>query len=231
MFRLRRFEFETYDLMSCMIVPKEWFETWRQPREFFRAADDCMGKFETDEILGMSGVQHLFDAYVTGLFARIWNDHNPCSVRLVIDRFPDAQLCDATDTLDLEVTMADQKDRKMAEEHRLLRQKRECGEPSVLPIERARDREYALEAVPRVCREKVKRYLGAERSAGQVSVSLLVYVNFSTLAGPVLSDDEMEDLTRPWRDNFRAIWLLCGARIFRPWPSRIIMTALSDPLS
>ncbi len=54
-----------------LIVPKEWFEIWRSPREFFRKTDECMGQFEPDEILSMTGVQHLFDAYVAGLFARI----------------------------------------------------------------------------------------------------------------------------------------------------------------
>ncbi len=57
--------------MPELIVPKEWFEIWRSPREFFRKTDECMGQFEPDEILSMTGVQHPFDAYVAGLFARI----------------------------------------------------------------------------------------------------------------------------------------------------------------
>jgi hypothetical protein len=190
-----------------------------------------MGQFKADKILGRPGVQHLFDAYVAGLFARIWNDHHTCSVRLAADQFPDAQLCNANGTLDLEVTMADQKDRRMAVEHRLLREKRERGEVPVQPIDRDRDKMYALEAVPRVCRQKVKKYLGKECSERQVKVSLLIYVNFSNIDGCVLSDGEMEDLTTPWKDNFTSIWLLSGARIFRPWPSRMTMAALSDPIN
>lgn len=213
------------------IVPKDWFEAWREPREFFRAADDCMGQFEADVILGMTGVQHLFDAYVAGLFARIWNDHHLCQVKLVREAFPDAQLRDASRLLNLEVTMADQKDRRMAEEHRLVREMRERGEATWRPIERDRDRQYALEAIPRVCRQKAKKYLGAEISGRRVLADLLIYVNFSTIAGPVLTDDEMATLTKPWMNNFISIWLLCGARIYRPWPSRMALAALSDPIN
>ncbi len=217
--------------MSNLIVPKSWFETWRSPREFFRKADECMGQFEPDEILGMTGVQHLFDAYVAGLFARIWNDHRPCEVRLAKGEFPDAQLRHVEETLELEITMADQKDRQMAVEHRRLREMRERGEVATVPIDQDRDKEYALEAVPRVCSQKVKNYLGKEHSDGQVSTNLLIYVNFSTFAGPVLSDEEMIRRTEPWKDNFLSIWLLCGARIFCAWPTQSAMSAQTDPIA
>ena len=178
-----------------MIVPKSWYETWRSPREFFLTTDECMGQFQPDVILGMTGVQHLFDAYVAGLFARIWNDHRTCKVRLVEDEFPDAQLRDIGGTLEFEITMADREDRQMAAEHRHIREMRERGEVPILPIDRKRDREYALEAVPRVCAQKVKNYLGSEQSVRQVPATLVIYVNFSTLDGPVLSDEEMVKLT------------------------------------
>ena len=109
--------------MNRNIAPKTWFEQWRGPREFFRRADECMGEFDPDAILGMPEAQHLFDAYVVGLFARIWNDYHACSVRLVRDTFPDAELRDNSGVLEIEATMADQKDRRMAQEHRLWREK------------------------------------------------------------------------------------------------------------
>lgn len=216
--------------MPELIVPKEWFEIWRPPREFFRKTDECMGQFEPDEILSMTGVQHLFDAYVAGLFARIRNDHRPCEVRLAKGDFPDAQLRDGDEILDFEITMADEKDRRMAAEHRRLREMRERNKVPTLPIDRDRDRQYALEAIPRVCRQKVKKYLGSDRSERQVLAHLLIYLNFSTLGGPVLSDDEMVQLTEPWKDNFLSIWMLSGARIVRAWPSPHTLSALSDPI-
>jgi hypothetical protein len=189
-----------------------------------------MSQFEPDEILGMPGVQHLFDAYVVGLFARIWNDHHACSVRLVQDSFPDAELRDQSGVLKIEATMADQKDRRMAQEHRLWRERRERGEMAALPIDRELDREYALEAVPRVCQQKVRKYLGSASATGRVEVALLIYVNFSNLAGPVLTDEDMSALTERWQDNFEAIWFLSAARIYRAWPSALAMHAISDPL-
>src|SRR5262249_40293936 len=128
-------------------------------------------------------------------------------------------------------TMADQKDRRMAQEHRLWRERRERGEVAALPIDRDRDREYALEAVPRVCRQKVKKYLGSTETSDRVRVALLIYVNFSNLAGSVLTDEDMKALTEPWRDNFKAIWFLSAVRIFRAWPSALAMQAMSDPLA
>ncbi len=189
-----------------------------------------MGQFEPDVIFGMTGVQHLFDAYVAGLFARIRNDHRSCEVRLAEGDFPDAQLRDTEGTLDLEITMADGKDRQMAAEHRQIRELRERGEVPTLPIDRERDRGYALEAIPRVCAQKVKKYLGSEQSDLQVPETLLIYINFSTLADPILSDEEMVKLTEPWRHNFPSIWLLCGASIFRAWPSPQTLSALTDPI-
>jgi hypothetical protein len=188
-----------------------------------------MGQFEPDEILAMSGVHHLFDAYVIGLFARIWNDHHVCTVRLASDEFPDGQLCDDHGTHNLEATMADQKDRRMAEEHRSWRERRERGEIVAIPVDMNREREYALEAVPRVCRRKVVKYLGSEASTRQVPAALVIYVNFSTVT-PALSDEDMIHLTEPWKANFTAIWLLSGTRIFRAWPSELDLRALSDPL-
>ena len=189
-----------------------------------------MSQFAPDEILAMTGVQHLFDAYVAGLFARIWNDHKPCEVKLVSSDFPDARLRDNEETLDFEITMADKKDRKIAAEHRHLREKRERGQVPVLPINSDRDRKYALEAVPRVCRQKVRKYLGRDHSDGLVPTNLLIYVNFPTYAGPTLSDEEMLRLTEPWKDNFLSIYLLCGFRIFQAWPHSDELCAITDPL-
>ena len=80
-----------------------------------------------------------------------------------------------------------------------------------------------------MCRQKVKKYLGSVRSNRRVDAYLLIYVNFSTLAGAVLSDEEMVKLTKPWKDNFLSIWLHCGARIFRSWPSPLAFSATTDP--
>lgn len=193
-------------------------------------ADDCMGQFEPDEILGMTGVQHLFDAYVVGLFGRIWNDHEACEVRLVDDRFPDAQLRDPNCLLEFEVTLADEKDRRMALEHKLLREKRERGEIAAVPINPEDEKRHALEAIPRRCAEKAKKYCGAPNSNRQARIDLLLYVNFPTVLGPVVCDQEIAKLTKPWKHNFHSIWLLYGARIIRPWPTWVEMRAQSDPI-
>lgn len=213
-----------------VIVPKTWFEQWRSPHEFYRKADDCMSQFEPDIILGMTGVQHLFDAHVAGLFARVWNDHHACKVKLEPGDFPDAHLRDAKDTLALEVTMADEKDRRMAAEHRRSREMRERGESAVIHTNWEQERENAQEAIPRVCAKKVKRYLGSDRSDGQVPAHLLIYVNFFSYADPVLTDEEMIELTEQWQYNFPSIWLLCGARIVRTWPSPKVMCAVNNPI-
>lgn len=213
------------------LVPKSWFEEWHEPRSFFSATSNCMEQFEADEILRMPNVQYLFDAYVVGLFARIWNDHNVCTVRLLPGDFPDAEISDREGKYPIEITLADRANRRMAEEHRLWREQRQRGEPSWRPINREQDREYALEAIPRACRNKVEKYLGSPHSDRAVPVALLLYVNFSTILGPVLTDQEMADLTAPWKGNFTAIWLLCGAIAFRPWPTPSAMSAVSDPLA
>lgn len=181
---------------------------------------------EPDEILGMPEAQYLRDAYVAGLFGRIWDDHSKCEIQLIDADFPDAQLRDTDHELMLEITIADRKGRRMVLEHR---QRRERGESTVLPIDREQDREHAIEAIPRAIGQKVEKYFGNRISNRRVAADLLLYVNFSTLLGPLLSNNEMVELTRPFAANFNAIWLLLGARIFRPWPTQLTYSALNDP--
>ncbi|HEY2889479.1 MAG TPA: hypothetical protein VGJ31_02570 [Dongiaceae bacterium] len=102
---------------------------------------------------------------------------------------------------------------------------------TTLPIDLIRDKERAFEALPRVCRAKAKKYLGTEESSRSINVALLIYLNFSTLLGCVLSDQEIIKLTAPWKNNFASIWILAGARAFRAWPSPAAYPAVSDPFA
>jgi hypothetical protein len=171
------------DNLPAKILPKKWLTQWRTPQEFFHATEECLGKFESDESLGRTDLQHLRDAYVVGLFARILNDHFRCWVRLVSDEFPDAQVKCGDRPLDIEVTMADEKNRRMVQEHRQWREQRERGMSTTLPIDPTRDKERAFEAVPRVCRAKAKKYLGTQEPPPQPVSSFIVGLP-CTLAGP-----------------------------------------------
>ena len=53
------------------IKPAKWFESWKGPREFYRAADKGLEEFYQT---GRAPPQYLREAYVAGAFARIWED-------------------------------------------------------------------------------------------------------------------------------------------------------------
>lgn len=212
------------------IVPPSWFLGWRKPREFLGKASNCMAQFETDEILNMVGVQHLLDAWAAGMFACIWQNHAACEVRLVEGRFPDAVVRDQSGERLLEITLADRAGREMGNEHRRLREARDRGELTVRPIDTDAEQAIAREAIPQACRHKVQRYCGRVPSMRRIAVELLVYVNLPTITGPLLTDDEMVELTRPYSHNFDAIWLLWGLRIFRAWPAPLAYGVGSYPL-
>ena len=188
--------------------PAEWFESWRQPAEFYRAADEGLEAFFRART---APAKYLREAYVAGAFARIWrDDRGPCQVRLVPEkqRFPDAQLKTEGGTLDLEATMADEKDRPMFKIWRDTLAMYERGEAP--PIESAETkRRIAREAIPRVCRQKAEKHY-----VGEGPTSLLIYVN----AGPAVSAEEMARLTETWKDDFEAIYLLCGMDAVMAWP-------------
>lgn len=206
--------------MSPAIKPRAWFEEWRDPREFFRAAMQSVESIPLTKALP----QHIRDAYVMGLFARIWNDHRPCEVRLIPEsqQFPDGQLRDGSSTLDFEITIADRRDRRMFDEHRQWAAMHARGQLRKTASTPARQK-HAREAIPRRCAEKAKHYA----SSAAASTNLLIYVNL----GPVLSGDEMVRLTRRWKSNFASIWLLCGADAVQTWPTRLVRRAMTDPFA
>ena len=206
--------------MSPAIEPRAWFEVWRDSRKFFRAAMQSVESIPLTKAIP----QHIRDAYVMGLFARIWNDHRPCEVRLIPapQRFPDGQLREGDSTLDFEITLADRRDRRMFDEHRQWAAMYARGQLRK-PLSRAARHRHAREAIPRVCAKKAKRYgPGAAASA-----NLLISLNL----GPVLSVDEMVRLTRPWESTFASIWLLCGTDAVQTWPTRLVRRATTDPFA
>jgi hypothetical protein len=193
--------------------PRTWFEEWREPGEFYHAAAEGVRTFFCTDT---TPPQYLREAYVVGVFGWIWrDDRGPCEVRLLAaGGFPDAQLRADGVHLNLEITMALAKDKEMFKEWRELRAKTKRGE--IIPAESAEQRAaIAREAIPRVVGQKA-----AKRYAGSARPTLVVYSD-DALA---LSDkEEMARLTEPWKDEFEAIYLLCGMDVVRTWPTLRIL--------
>jgi hypothetical protein len=214
-------------------LPRSWFTKWREPRKFFLAARRSAFAFEkVDELLSRPDLQYLREAYVAGLFASIWNDYKACQVRLISDRFPDAEVRDDKDHLMFEVVLADKKGREIAKEHRLHREAEErYGRPILVPMEPLNTMQKdARDAIARACSGKVKKYLGQLDSTRKIDAHLLIAANFNTLHdGPVISHEEMGLITEPWRENFKSIWVLLEVSIYRLWPTRLTMSAINDP--
>lgn len=196
---------------------RRWFEEWRSPVEFFRAADEGLSRcFVADRV----PPQFLREAYPAGLFACIWQDaREPCRVRLVPqnETFPDAQLKAEDVTLDLEVTMALRMGRRMFEEWRDMRRKFDRGEMILSETSKVR-RAIAREAIPRVVRKKADKHYA-------VPPTLLVLSD----DGRALSAEEMRQLTEPWKDRFAAIYVLSGLDAVKTWPKMAILRAKTPP--
>jgi hypothetical protein len=111
--------------------PRKWFEEWREPGQFYRAANRGLGVLyneATDRHLGSPEYQYLRDAYHAGVFARIWrDDQGSCEVRLLTKEecFPDAKLRPESGgvCIHIEITNARSKNSKMFEELRELRER------------------------------------------------------------------------------------------------------------
>ena len=183
-------------------TPQEWFEEWREPGEFYCAANKGLGG-----LYNSSGKfnppQYLCDAYHAGRFARIWqDDQGPCTVRLVRKDPPDAQLCSGSVCLKIEITMALDKDSRLYLDLQNLR-----DEQRPKPVTGEELRESAKEAIPRAVRKKADNY----RTEGK-ALTLLVITNGS------LSPEEMARLTEPWKNRFQAICLLSMMDVVVAWP-------------
>jgi hypothetical protein len=134
-------------------MPRSWFDSWRDPQKFFRAA------WEQRLLTRCVPPQYIRDAYVAGLFARISHYYIMCEVRLVSKRleFPDAQLREGEDTIDLEIVIADTRGRPIWKEQQKFLQMYKRGEllPINCPEKRRND---LLEAIPRVVKQKAERH-------------------------------------------------------------------------
>jgi hypothetical protein len=132
---------------SKQLKPRKWFEEWRTPGDFRRAADRGIGTFFVADV---TPPHYLRDAYLAGAFACIWRDaRGPCEVRLgpKPEESPDAQLKAGEQCLDVEITMA--LGRPMFKEWRELRAKTERGE-IVFAKSLEQRQATAREAIPRV---------------------------------------------------------------------------------
>jgi len=146
---------------SSHVRPDQWFEEWREPGEFFHAANEGITTYFCAD---KAPPQYLREAYVAGAFARIWrDDRGPCVVCLVpkANRFPDAHLKTDDTRLNLEITMALPKGKRMFKEWWELKKKAARGEFEPAQTSEQRQ-EHAREAIPRVVGEKAgKRYAEA----------------------------------------------------------------------
>jgi hypothetical protein len=185
-------------------LDKKWFEQWREPSEFLQAAKaGVLACFCADKAVP----NFLREAYVAGAFGRIWRDaRGPCKLRLHEGEFPDAQFRADGVCLSIEITMALDRKKKMFDEWREIRAKTKQGQ-IVLARTYEERQASAREAIPRVVKQKAnKNYV--------VPPSLLIYTD----DGRALVAQDLKELTRPWKDHFHAIYLLCGMDVVEAWP-------------
>jgi hypothetical protein len=134
---------------------RDWFECWRNPSAFF-----CTAWQEIKSHIGNSPTQYLEEAYIAGLFARIWKYHANCEVRLLADTFPDAQLKASGHEFDLEIVTADRCGRRRSEEQReIIESYKRRGVVAVTDSPQTRRRQ-ALDAIPRAVKKKAERHYG-----------------------------------------------------------------------
>jgi hypothetical protein len=194
---------------------RDWFECWRDPSVFF-----CTAWQEIKSHIGSSPAQYLEEAYIAGLFARIWHYHANCEVQLLADTFPDAQLKSSGLPFDLEIVTADSPGRRRSEEQReIVESYKRRGVVVVADSPQAR-RRLALDAIPRAVKEKARRHYS-------MAPHLLVYsmiVQTPEASYPLFSADEMAELTEPYKANFQSIWVLSGFENVMLWPTRKILS-------
>jgi hypothetical protein len=188
-------------------APRAWFEEWRQPGEFYDTANVGLGcLYNTSK--KFSPLQYLCDACHAGSFARIWQDNQgPSTVRLVAmqQEPPDAQLRFGDICLDIEITMALDKNSRLYLDLQNMRDER-----IPRPITGEELRKIAREAIPTAVRRKAEKYSKVSDLAK--SLTLLVIENGS------LSDSEMARLTEPYKNCFEAIYLLSWQGVVMAWP-------------
>jgi hypothetical protein len=197
----------------AMAEPKpsrKCFEEWREPSEFYRAADEALQGFFC---AGATPEHDLREAWVVGAFGRIWRDNRgPCKVRLLAKGgSPDAQLRADGIHLDLEVTMALPSKYEVFNEWRELLAKTERGE--ILCTK-------TFEQSQADAREAISRMVGKKAGKHYAEPPTLLV---STGDGWALPPEEIGGLTEPWKDRFKAIYLFRGIDVVLVWPELSVL--------
>jgi hypothetical protein len=185
------------------IMPRTWFEKWREPGEFYRAADTGLAilckELACDERRKFSPPQYLCDAFHAAWFARVWRDaQGPCKVRLAPEDPPDAQLKPAMALPDGYRPYIE-----MAEVHR-------ATSPKPITTTDEEHRERRRGAIAAAVRKKCGKPYPAD-------TTLVIVADAS------LSCEEMKRLTEPAKDCFAAIYLLCDMDVVRAWPDLCVL--------
>jgi hypothetical protein len=213
-------------------LPRSWFESWHDSTEFF-----CTAWEQIKPDTGHAPLQHLRDAYVAGLFAKILSYHSRCEVKLSReqeefldarlsfasgpDEFPTAQLLKRENRyiVDIEIVTADKYLRPTWRELRDLTEnykQHEYPPPTDCPKKR---RDALLEAIPRVVKQKAECHYNP-------SPHLVVYLMIApppTASYPLVTVEEMEQSTEPYKGDFKSIWILREMENIRLWPERKIL--------
>jgi hypothetical protein len=214
---------------SVTMLPRSWFENWRNPKEFF-----CTAWEQIKPYTGNAPLQYLRDAYVVGLFARIFSYDSRCEVKLSHgkDEFPDARLSffappnefpntqvigkEQRYLADIEIVTADKCLRETWKELRELTEiyRRHEYPPSTdSPKER---RKALLEAIPRVVKKKAEKHYTPPPN-------LLVHLMIApppTAPCPLVTIEEMALLTEPYKNDFNSIWILREMDNIKLWPEQ-----------
>ncbi len=206
------------------LPPREWFDRWWDPPEFFEGVNRHSQGISPVDFFGKAELKPLREAYAAGLFSLILGQQDlPVAVRLDGDRFPDFNLRIGDELCLFEIVEAYPPGQKRGDEYKEAARRKAEGLPEVMEEFDPQEEERA--AIP-VIVEAVRKK--AEKNY-QPPPCLLVYVNFWLFREPVLSPREFAERLNPWGEKFQQTWLLWGANAIRCRPDPVRFFAHSLP--
>lgn len=206
------------------LPPEEWFDCWWDPAEFLIRIVDHNNPIPSDEFFCHPALKPLREAYASAVFANIRSQADRCQVRLVNDIFPDFELRFSEEIHKFELVEALHKGRRRGDEYgAIVARQRADLEPDVESFDPDEEEKVALQAIGRAITEKEKKFYAP-------SPHLLVYGNFLLFWELPITPDQAAELTEPWHDRFKSIWLLWGANGVRCWPKPTNIPAHDMPI-
>jgi hypothetical protein len=197
-------------MSGSKIIKRAWFEEWREPSLFFRAAVASKAVVGLPHIFMNRKWNYLLEAWAAGKFATLLAEHNKLEVCLGKNETdPDFYVSTKDTIMPFELTEVTEADRERGKEYHRASKHLDVSQLALFDPD-LRFREFCHGLVEALAKKSAKNYNPKRH--------LLLYNNivFSDLLRAKLHS--IHQSTSVFKNEFESLWIMSGDYTVRVWP-------------